>query len=242
MTRRSVPARLRLRRRLLLGSAPVAAVALGAAAKLISVVVVGGSAQEHFAAGEIGALRSDVSVLRIFDVVEPAHTAFAAGGLAVLEDRLDVADAEFSKSLADTDSGQSCAVRINLELVRERQGDIDAWEARLDAARERYDSALAVIADAPADCFGGNRDPDAERRAVRQDAAARVAAKITALGTVSPPAAPPPPPPPAGVPPPPAAVIGEPEITEPPEGRQLDPTEGDPLDALRRLLRDAAAD
>lgn len=239
MTRPPAPARLRLRRRLLLGSAPVAAVALAVAAKLISVVVVGDSAQEHFAAGEIGALRSDVSVLKIFDVVEPAHTAFAAGGLAVLEDRLDVADTEFSNALADTDSGQSCAVRINLELVRERQGDIDAWEARLDAARERYDSALRVIADAPAGCFGGNSDPDPQRRAVRQDAAARVAAKIRALGTVAPQAAPPPPP--AAVPAPPVAVAGEPQPTDPPEARQLDPTTGDPLDALRRLLRDAAA-
>lgn len=239
MTRPPVPARLRLRRRLVLGSAPVSAVALAVAAKLISVVVVGDSAQEHFAAGEIGALRGDVSVLRVLDVVEPAHTAFAAGGLAVLEDQLDVADAEFSKSLADTDSGQSCAVRINLELVRERQGDIDAWEARLDAARERYDSALGVIADAPTGCFGGNGDPDPQRRAVRQDAAARVAAKIRALGTVAPQTAPPPPP--AGVPAPPAAVVGQPEPTDQPEARQLEPTTGDPLDALRRLLRDAAA-
>lgn len=237
MTRTQQPSRLRVRRRVLLASTPIAVVVLALAVKLISVVVVGNSAQQHYAAGEIGALRSDVSVLRVFDVIEPVNGMLAAGGLAVLDDRLDVADAEFSSALAATDPANSCSVRVDLELVRERQGDIDAWEARLDTARERYDSALAVIADAPAECFEGNGDPDPERRAVRQDAAARVAAKIEALGTVVPPGAAPPPPPPAGAPPP---VIAAPEPTEAPEGRRLGPAGDDPLEALRQLLRDAA--
>lgn len=249
MKRASMPSRLRLRRRLLMVSSPVAAVALALSAKLISVVVVGGSAQQHFASGEVGALGRDVAVLRMFDVIEPANTAFAAGGLAVLEGRareerqgpsLEVADAEFSSALARTDVARSCPVRINLTLVRERQGDVDAWEARLDTARERYESALAVIADAPARCFEGNDDPDPERRAVRQDAAARIAAKIDALGTVIPPATAPLPPPPADLPPPAAPAI-VPEPTEAPDGRQLGPGDGDPLEVLRRLLRDAAA-
>ncbi len=241
MTRAPVPSRLRLRRRLLMVSTPVTVAALALAIKLISVVVVGSSAQEHFAAGEIGSLRTDVAVLRIFNVIEPANAAFAAGGLAVLEDQLGVADAEFSQSLAHTDYAHSCAVRVNLELVRERQADIDAWEARLDTARQRYDSALAVIANAPAGCFEGNGDPDAVRRAVRQDAAARVAAKISALGTAAPPSPRPSSPPPADVAAAVAPVITAPEPTEPPGSRQLDPTDGDPLDVLRRVLRDAAA-
>jgi len=137
VTRAPVPSRLRLRRRLLTVSAPVTVAALAVAVKLISVVVVGSSAQQHFAAGEIGSLRTDVAILQIVNVIEPANAAFAAGGLGVLEDQLEVADAEFSESLAHTDSAHSCAVRVNLELVREHRGDIDAWEARLDTARQR---------------------------------------------------------------------------------------------------------
>lgn len=239
MTRGPAPARLRLRRRLLMVSTPFAIVLLACAVKLISVVVVGNSAQSQFDAGEIGALRRDVAMLQILNVVEPANAPFAAGGLAVLDGRLDAADAEFSQALARTDSARSCAVRVNLELVRERQGDIDAWEARLDNARERYDSALAVIADAPAECFEGNRDPDPPRQAVRQDAAARVTAKIAALGSVAPLS--PPPPPPAGVPAPAAPAFAQPEATESPDAGQLDPSGRDPLDVLRQLLRDAAA-
>ncbi|UXA14338.1 hypothetical protein KXD97_11450 [Mycobacterium sp. SMC-8] len=236
MTR--TPARIRLRRRLLLASAPIALAAIVVAVKLISVVVVGGSAQQHYASGDIGALRQDVSLLRVFDVVEPGTTAFAAGGLAVLEDRLDVADTEFSAALARTEPGRSCAVRVNLALVRERQGDIDAWEARPEVARQRYTSALTVIADAPANCFDGNDDPDRERRAIREDADERITAKIEALGSVAP-LAPPVPPPAAVTVAPPAPPITAPDVAGPTGERRLD-RGGDPLEALRQLLRDAA--
>ncbi|BBX66749.1 hypothetical protein [Mycolicibacterium psychrotolerans] len=231
------PSRLRLRRRLILLSAPLALVALVVAVKLISVVVAGQSAQQHYDDRAIGELRDDVSMLRTLDVIQPATTHFAAGTLAVLEDRLDTADAEFAQSLAGTPTDRSCPVRVNLELVRERQADIAAWEARLDDARERYGSALTVIDDAPPACFSGNDDPDPDRRAVRADAAARIAAKLRALGTVAPVAAPPPPPPADA--PPAAPVVAAPE-SEPPQTRRLEPAQGDPLEALRRLLKDAA--
>ena len=233
-----VPARVRFRRRLLALSAPPAIIVALLALKLISVVVVGDSAQRHFAAGEISGLRDDVSVLQIFNMVEPGNAEFAAGGLAVLEDRLDDADAQFSAAMERTDVAESCPVRVNLELVRERRGDIDAWEARLDEARQRYESALTVIADAPDGCFIGNTDPDADRRAVRHDAAASVRAKIAGLGTVAP-LAPPPPPPPSAPAAPPAVPSAPPDPSELPDTRHLD-IGGDPLDALRQLLRDAA--
>lgn len=231
------PSRLRLRRRLLVLSTPPAVVALVVAAKLISVVVAGQNAQQHYDDRAIADLRDDVSILRTLDVIQPATTDFVAGTLAVLEDRLDTADAEFTQSLAGTATDGSCPVRVNLELVRERQGDIAAWEARLDDARARYAGALSVIDDAPPACFAGNDDPDPDRRAVRADAAARIAAKLRTLGTVAP-VAPPPLPPPADAAPT-APVVAAPE-SEPPQTRRLEPAQGDPLEALRRLLKDAA--
>lgn len=230
------PARLRQRRRLMLLSALPAALALVVAGALISVVVAGRSAQENYASGAVGALADDVAVLQRFGMIQPATTHSAAGALAVLQDRLADADAEFSESLQHTTGDRSCAVRVNLELVRERQGDVAAWEARLDDARERYASALAVIDDAPTGCFAGNDDPDADRRAVRDDAAARIAAKLQNLGAVAPPAPPPPPPASAAA----APVTGAAPSQESPQTRRLDPGQGDPLDALQRLLTDAA--
>jgi tetratricopeptide (TPR) repeat protein len=229
--------RLRLRRRLLVFSAPVVIVVLIAIVKMISVVVAGNSAASHFADGDVTALRDDVSALNVLNVIEQAKAPFAAGALAVREGRLDDADARFSEALARTDQAQSCPVRINLELVRERQGDVDAWEGRLAQARERYTSALAIVEAAPEGCFAGNTDTDAVRRAIRNDAAVRLAAKIAGLRAPLPPPPPPPAPPPPP-PPPVAPVAPDPEDLQDP--LQLSPGAGDPIEKLRQLLKDAA--
>ncbi|OBB00441.1 hypothetical protein A5662_14515, partial [Mycobacteriaceae bacterium 1482268.1] len=170
------PLRLSLRRRLLVFSAPVMLVALIAAVKMISVVVAGNSAATNFRDGDAEALHRDTSMLNVLNVIEPARAPFAAGTLAVLQGRLDEAEARFSEALSRTDAGQSCPVLVNLELVRERRGDIDGWEGRPDQARERYRSALDIVANAPDGCFENNSDPDLERRAVRNDTAARLQA------------------------------------------------------------------
>ncbi|SEH49193.1 hypothetical protein SAMN04489835_0464 [Mycolicibacterium rutilum] len=235
---RARPRRLRLRRRLILASALPAVVAVVLAVKLISVVVAGNSAVSNFAAGDTDGLSGDVSTLSLLNIVEPAKAPFAAGTLAVLQNRLADADRHFAEALDRTPPDQSCPLLVNLELVRERQGDVDAWENRPDAARETYLRALDLVASAPTGCFEGNADPDAERRAVRADAAPRLSAKLAGLTAL-----PPPPPPPAAapVPPPAAAPPPPPEPDSPQDALLLDPGAGDPLDKLQQMLRDAAA-
>ncbi|MGV0788012.1 hypothetical protein ABQF33_13945 [Mycolicibacterium sp. XJ2] len=231
------PSRLRLRRRLLLFSAPVVIVALAIALKLISAVVAGESAVSNFADRDADALRGDVAVMDLLNIVEPAKAPFAAGTLAVLDDRLADADDHFSEALSRTAPDRSCPVLVNLELVRERQGDIDAWENRPDAARDRYLNALDLVENAPDGCFEGNTDPDPERRAVRNDAAARLQAKLAGLTAA------PPPPPPLAPPPPPAAPAPAPvapDADTPRDALRLDPGSGDPLDKLQQVLQDAA--
>ena len=236
--RHPAPARLRLRRRLLVASAPVALLVLVAAVKMISVVVAGNSASSAYASRDADALHSAASVLGVLNLIEPAKAPFAAGTSAVLDDRLADADARFSEALARLPAAESCPALVNLELVRERQGDVDAWENRPEAARDRYLSALDLIDGAPPGCFAGNTDPDPERRAVRNDAAPRLMAKLAGLGAPPPPpaAAPTAPPPPRT--PPPAAVAPEPEAERP--ALRLNPGQGDPLDRLRQILQDAA--
>lgn len=234
-----VPSRLRLRRRLLLFSAPVVLVALLAAVKLISAVAAGNSAGPHFADGQVSALRNDVAMMRIVNVIEPAKAPFAAGTLAVLEGRLDDADADFSEALTRADAELACPVRVNLELVRERQGDLAAWEGRPDNARTFYTGAVSVIESAPSGCFAGNTDPDAERRAIRNDAMPRLNTKMANLQT-APPAPLGPPPPPAPPPAPSAAGQTSQTPAQPTGPLRLNPGEGDPIDRLRQLLEDAA--
>ncbi|OBA59921.1 hypothetical protein A5647_15695 [Mycobacterium sp. 1100029.7] len=240
MTRQ--PARLRLRRRLLIYSAPLTVVALLVLAKLIAVVVAGDSAASSFAHGDANAVRADAAVLGVVNVVEPAKAPFAAGAAAVLDGRLDDADTQFSVALAHTDTASSCPVRVNLELVRETQGDRAAASGDRTRAEDRYASAQAVVDAAPQGCFFGNNDSDEQRRAIRHDTANRLAAKRSGLNAPSP-ATPPPPPPPLAAPPPPPPLLLP---TVAPDGREipprrLDPADGDPLDKLQQVLQDAAS-
>ncbi|MGA7134030.1 MAG: hypothetical protein WBZ15_17110 [Mycobacterium sp.] len=234
------PARLRLRRRLLICSAPITVAALLVAVKLISVVVAGNSATSAFASGDGTAVRADAAILGVANVVEPVKAPFAAGTAAVLDGGLDDADSHFSAALSRTDAASSCPVRVNLELVRETQGDRAAAAGDRARADERYVSALAIVDRGPQGCFLGNSDPDPQRRTIRRDAANRLAGKRIALTAPPTAVAPPPPPAPPSAPPPPplpAAVTPDGREISP---RLLDPVGGDPLDKLQQVLQDAA--
>lgn len=236
----SRPARLRLRRRLLVYSAPLTLLLVLVVVKLISVVVVGDSAASDFTRGDGGAVRDDATVLGVANVVEPAKAPFAAGAAAVLDGRLEEADWNFTAALARTEAANSCPVRVNLELVRETQGDRAAAAGDRARADERYASALTLVGDSPAACFADNSDPDTQRQVIRRDAAKRLADKRNALNA-GPPAAPPAPPP---APPPPPVPLPLP-VAVAPDGREipprrLNPSEGDPLDKLLQVLQDAA--
>lgn len=210
-----------LRRRLLLYSAPVVIVVLILVVKLVSVVVAGNAALNHFSESDATALAADAATLQTLNIIEPEKAPFAAGTAAVLRNRLDEADRQFSLALDRTDHDESCAVRINLELVRETRGDSSAAMFQAQAAAAHYLGAKEVIAGAPADCF------DAA-------ATARLDAKIAAVAALPPP--PPPSPPPVSAPNAPApgsAPTAEQEIV-------LNPGQGDPLEKLQQILRDAA--
>lgn len=229
--------RERLRRRLLVFSAPVVILLVVVVVKAWSVVIAGDSAATAFAERDAGGMRGDVAVLELLDVVEPAKAPFAAGDLAVLENRLADADARFGEALARIAASESCPVRVNLELVRETLGDraADVFDGR--TAVRWYRSALAVVDDAPDGCFLGSSDPDEERRPLLDTAAARLADKIAAVSV-----APPPPPPPPGAPPPSAPLSPSGSApTDPDRQLQLNPGVGDPLERLQQILRDSAA-
>jgi hypothetical protein len=227
-----------LRRRLLIFSAPVAVLLVLTVVKLASVGIAGRSAAADFAAGNADGLRSAVSALEVVNVIEPAKAHVASGALAVLDDRLQDADHEFSLALALTEPAQSCGVLVDLELVRETLGDRAVQRFDTTAAAIRYVDALRLVDGAPRGCFAGNADPDEQRRALRNDARRRLSDKIAAARTAAPPPPPvsPPAAPPPATPPPPASA---------PDDRaarlRLDPSAGDPLEKLRQILRDAAA-
>jgi hypothetical protein len=216
------PARLRLRRHLSVYFLPVALVLLAVVGKIISAMLTGDAAVSDFAHHDIDALRDDVSTLSGLNVIEPGQVSFIAGDLAVLEGKLDTAEQQFAAALQRIDNADSCPARINLELVRETQGDLAANRADVSHAEERYNSALQVITDAPPRCFKDNDDPNLDRRRIRNDAAARLADKIKALHL--PPAKPPNPAQTASPSPPPTSLTETQLPPPPPPGATSTPT------------------
>jgi hypothetical protein len=182
-------------------------------------------------------LRTAVGPLTVLNILEPEKAYFAAGSLAVLDNRLEEADRRFSESLARTEPAETCAVRVNLVLVRETLGDRAASVFDSRTAVARYLSARDVVEQAPQGCFAGNSDPDPQRQVLRNDTVARLNLKIDAAQVAPPP---PPPPPGATAPPPPQAPSGgTPADTD--TLLRLNPSAGTPLDRLQQILRDAAA-
>ncbi len=230
---RSGPARVRLRRKLLVFSAPLTLFLVIASLKLFSVMVAGGSATNAYAERDNGGLRDAVETLAVLNVVEPAKAPFAAGGLAVLDNRLEDADRQFSESLARAERSEACVARVNLELVRETLGDRAASTFDNRNAVARYLGARTIVEQAEPGCFAGNTDSDLLRRALRQDSLSRLDRKIAAAQV----APPPPPPPAAAASSPPPAQPGSPAETDAP--LRLGP--GTPLEQLQQILRDAAA-
>jgi hypothetical protein len=229
---RSGPARSRLRRRLLVFSAPVAVLLVVVIVKALSAVIAGDSAVSANAERDNGGLRRAVDTLMVLNVIEPDKAYFAAGSLAVLDNRLDEADRQFSQSL---ERAESCATRINLALVRETLGDRAAAVFDGRTAVGHYLGARTVVEQAQQGCFAGNTDPDPQRRTLRNDALPRLDQKIAAAQVAPPP--PPPPPESTASPPPPAASAA----TSTDTGPQLRLEPGPPLDRLQQILRDAAA-
>ncbi len=192
---------------------PVALLLLLVIAKITSTMVVGDAAVSDFASHDIDALRGDVAALNTLNIIEPGEVSFIAGDLAVLEGRLDEAEQRFDDALSGS-GAQECSARVNLELVRETQGDLAARSGDKAKAEERYNSALQVVSDAPPGCFKDNSDANPDRRRIRNDAEPRLKDKIKNLHLPPAPAPAPPqtvdsaPPPtsltPTAVPPPPA--------------------------------------
>jgi hypothetical protein len=185
------PSRARLRRRLVVFSVPIALLLLAAIGKITSTMLTGDAAVADFARHDIDALRDDVESLSTVNVIQPGEVAFIAGDLAVLEGRLDDAEKKFDEALT-RGGADGCSTRVNLELVRETQGDLAARNGDKGRAEERYTSALQVVSQAPAGCFKDNNDANPDRRKIRNDAEPRLRDKIKTLHLPPPPPAAPP--------------------------------------------------
>ncbi len=211
MTGAHRPARLRLRRRLLAVSALPVIVVLVFAVKSISVVVLGDSAREHYAAGELAAMRDDVSALAGARRGGAGHHRIRGGrtggarGPARRRRRavLRVVGPLGRRRFVPGPGGSRARPRAAGR--RRRLGGAAGRRAgtlRQRAGRHRRRPGRAASRTTTIPTRSGGR--------CAMDAAGRIAAKLRALGTVAP-LAPPVPPPPADGAAPAAPPVAAPE-------------------------------
>ena len=174
---RSGPPRLRPRRRLLVFSTPVAVLLVVAIVKLLSVVIAGDSAVSAYTERDDGALarrrwiRSPCSTSS--SPPRPTSPPAASRCSTTVSRRRTPS----SRKPGAHEPAESCAVRVNLELVRETLGDRAAAALDTRTAVAQYLSARTIVEQAPQGCFAGNSDLDPQRRTLRNDAVPRLKAE-----------------------------------------------------------------
>lgn len=145
--------RLRRRRKLLLWSAVPVLLMMLTAAKIFSLGALGNAAADGFDRGDSATVASAASGLAVANIFEPHKALFAAGDALVLVQDYAGARGRFTEALAAAPASDACRIRVNLVLTIEALGD-SALEAgdSIEAAR-LYAEGLAVIKEAPPECF-----------------------------------------------------------------------------------------
>lgn len=143
----------RRRRRLLLWTSPLVVLGVVTGSKLLSMTAAAEVARTAVVLGNPeDALRASQTML-VANVVDPYKAPFAAGtataAAATTPAGLREAEALLREALALAEGTQTCAVRYNLALVLEAQGDATSDPA---AAAALFDAARAVADAAPDAC------------------------------------------------------------------------------------------
>ncbi|EWT01931.1 hypothetical protein N865_12505 [Intrasporangium oryzae NRRL B-24470] len=178
-TRRPFPEHLRRRRRrLLLGSAPVVAMLVLLALRLLTLNVVHGQTRAAYDAGDRQATLHSAARQGWLNVVETFRAPFANGDAHVLGGHFDLARPWFEQAFELVPKGgiDECKVRVNLGLTYEALGDAAKARDRTLEWKQFYDKGIAVtrgrppLCDAPEGSDTGRQLQQAEQRMEQKDA------------------------------------------------------------------------
>lgn len=149
-------ARLRRRRRLLLGSAPVFLAVTVLAVKLLSLPIAAGQAADAFADGNAAGTVKAGQAMGTLNLVERYKSHFAVGDGHVLQGDFEKARDEFAAALELAPFDESCRVRVNLVLSLEKLGAAKEQGGDTASALAFYTQGSELVAGAPRDCFAPN--------------------------------------------------------------------------------------
>lgn len=164
-----LPARLVLRRRLLLWSIPLVILVLLIAGKFLSVGIASAQLNTAFAKGDSAGVHAAAGVLKFANLLEPYKAWFNDGDGYVLQGDFEAAKGQFEEALRLAPKNESCKVRVNLVLSLEKLGDGKKAAGDQNGAKQLYDQGVKVTDDAPEGCFqkGGEGNQQGEGQSLQ---------------------------------------------------------------------------
>lgn len=144
--------RLRRRKRLLLYSLPICAIAGIISLKFLAIAVFSTLAHDNYHQHQFKGAINWLQPLHIANWFESYKAPFNHGNALFKKGEVADAAAMYRKALETVPTKHECSVRINLALSLERLGDMAVNEKNIDEAILHYDQVKAVLRDGRDSC------------------------------------------------------------------------------------------
>lgn len=155
-----------IRRWLLIGTLPITLAALLFVGKLLSMYGFAHQAISTYVVGDYAGSKSAAQGQEFLNWFEPYKAPYNVGTALAGAEELDGARVKLEEALPLAAGLEVCAVRVNLALVIERQGDAARSDGDGPGAAQLYGEALQVTAETPEECDSDEADsqsPDPDR-------------------------------------------------------------------------------
>ncbi|UNK70809.1 hypothetical protein [Microbacterium sp. H1-D42] len=155
-----------IRRWVAIATLPLTLAALLFVGKLLSMYAFAHESISSFVAGGYAESESAARGQDVLNWFEPFKAPYNIGTAMAGAEKLPEARAELEEALPLATGLDVCAVRINLSLVMERQGDAAQADGDAVAAAEFYGEALQMTVETPEECSSDdaqNQSPDPNR-------------------------------------------------------------------------------
>ncbi|MEW1962877.1 hypothetical protein AB0269_10500 [Microbacterium sp. NPDC077644] len=155
-----------IRRWIALGTLPLTLAAILLVGKLLSMYGFAHQAISTYVTDDYAGSTAAAQGQELLNWFEPYKAPYNVGTALAGADELDAARAKLEEALPLASGLEVCAVRVNLALVIERQGDAARASGDGEAAAQLYGEALTVTAETPEECSSDEADeqsPDPQR-------------------------------------------------------------------------------
>lgn len=158
--------RRNVRRWVIIGTLPLTLAALLFVGKLLSMYAFAHQAVTSYVVTDYAGSQTAAEGQEFLNWFEPYKAPYNVGTALAGADELDRARVKFEEALPLANGLEVCAVRVNLALVIERQGDAAVDDGDGIGAAELYGQALLITAETPKECSSEEADrqsPDPDR-------------------------------------------------------------------------------